>query len=86
MPWPKTGVTHYHAQLGLLRQRSCNQRVGCLMGKWTLYTAIIGLTTLSHIHKKSHIVTETLTNCQRPMLHLWSEKGFKKKLKIGKSL
>ena len=30
MPWPKTGATHYRAQLGLLRQRSCNQRVGCL--------------------------------------------------------
>ena len=32
MPWPKTGATHYNAQLGLYRQRSCNQRVGCLMG------------------------------------------------------
>ena len=21
MPWPKTGATHYHAQLGLLRQK-----------------------------------------------------------------
>ena len=41
MPWPKTGATHYHAQLGLLRQRLCNQRVGCLMGERTLYTAII---------------------------------------------
>ena len=30
MPWPKTGATHYHAQLGLLRQRSCNNRVDCL--------------------------------------------------------
>ena len=27
-----TGATHYHAQLGLLRQRLCNQRVSCLMG------------------------------------------------------
>ncbi len=36
MPWPKTGATHYHAHLGLLRQRSCNQRVGCLMGVDTL--------------------------------------------------
>ena len=41
MSWPKTGVTHYHAQLGLLRQMPCNQRVICLKGKWTLYTAII---------------------------------------------
>ncbi len=32
MPWPKTGVTHYQAKLGLLRQGSCNQRVSCLMG------------------------------------------------------
>ena len=30
--WLKTGATYYHAQLGLLRQSSCNQRVGCLMG------------------------------------------------------
>ena len=28
MPWPKTGATHYHAQLG----HADNQRVGCLMG------------------------------------------------------
>ena len=28
----KTGATHYHAQLGLVRQRSCNERDGCLMG------------------------------------------------------
>ena len=40
MPWPKRGATHYHAQLGPLRQRSCNQRVGCLLGECTLYTAI----------------------------------------------
>ena len=59
------GATHYHAQLGILRQRLCNQRVSCLMGKWTLYTAIIGIGA----------VTETLTNCHRPMLPLWSEKG-----------
>ena len=26
-----TGATHYHAQVELLRQRSCNQRVGCLL-------------------------------------------------------
>ena len=32
MPWPKTGATHYHAQLVLLRQRLYNQRVGCLIG------------------------------------------------------
>ena len=30
MPWRKAGETPYHAQLGLLRQRSCNQRVCCL--------------------------------------------------------
>ena len=28
---PLTGATHYYAQLGLLRQKSCNQRVGCLL-------------------------------------------------------
>ena len=60
MTWPKTGATHYRAQLGLLRQRSCNQRVSCLMGKWTLYTTIIGL----------RAVTEAQTNCQRPMVPL----------------
>ena len=32
MPWPKTGATHYFAQLRLLRQRRGNTRVGCLMG------------------------------------------------------
>ena len=32
MHWLKTGATYYHAQLGLFRQRSFNQRVGCLMG------------------------------------------------------
>ncbi len=32
MPWPKTGATDYHAKLGLLRQKSWNQRVCCLMG------------------------------------------------------
>ena len=30
MPWPLKGSTYYHTQLGLLRQRSCNQRVDCL--------------------------------------------------------
>ena len=28
MPWPKTGATHYQAQLGLLRQRSCKRKEG----------------------------------------------------------
>ena len=28
MPWPKTGATIYDSQIGLLRQWSCNQRVG----------------------------------------------------------
>ena len=32
MTWPKTGATHYHAQLELLRQSSCNQRVCCSIG------------------------------------------------------
>ena len=27
MPWPKTGATYYHAQLGPLKG-SCNQKVG----------------------------------------------------------
>ena len=31
LPWPKTSATHYNAQLGLLRQKKSNQRVGCLM-------------------------------------------------------
>ncbi len=30
MPWPKTGATHYHAQLGL-PDKGCNQRAGCLL-------------------------------------------------------
>ena len=38
MSLPKTGANHYHAQLGLLRQTSCNQRVGCLMGVTQLNT------------------------------------------------
>ena len=36
MPWPSTGATHYNVPLGLLRKRSCNQRVGCLMGVNTI--------------------------------------------------
>ena len=43
------------------------------MGKWTLFTAIIGPRT-NPIHKKITL-TETLPNCQRPMLPLWSENG-----------
>ena len=34
----KTGATHYNAQLGLLRQRSRNHRVGCLIGVTQLNT------------------------------------------------
>ena len=40
MTWPKTGATHYHVQLELLRQKLYNQRVSCLLGEWMLYTAI----------------------------------------------
>ena len=36
-----------------------------------------------HKSIKSHIVTETLTNCQRPMLPLWSEKALLLFLFIG---
>ena len=32
MPWHKLGATHYLVQLGLPRQESLNQRVGCLYG------------------------------------------------------
>ena len=41
IPWPKTGATHYHAHLGLLDKGRASQRVCCLMGEWTFYTAII---------------------------------------------
>ena len=37
MPWPITGANHYHTQLGLLRQRLYNQRVGFVQSKiWFL--------------------------------------------------
>ena len=33
MPWPKTGASHYHAQLDLPKTKvvCSNQRVGCLL-------------------------------------------------------
>ncbi len=32
MPWPKTSVTHYHAQLGLIdKVRAINLRDGCML-------------------------------------------------------
>ena len=39
---PETGVTHDHAQLGLLHKGD-KSKVGCLSGELTLYTAIISM-------------------------------------------
>ena len=36
---PKSCVTHNHEEFALLRQRSCNQRIGCLQENWMLCTA-----------------------------------------------